>query len=109
MYETIFYDVTDHLATITLNRPEKLNAYLSQMMEEMVEALDRADADHDVRAIIVTGAGRAYVPGPTCRQAAPHSIMAWMAVQTSRWARTARSIMGMMRCDQRVVGRCRRH
>lgn len=63
MYETILYDVTAHLATVTLNRPEKLNAYLSQMMEEMVDALDRADADDDVRAIIITGAGRAFCAG----------------------------------------------
>ena len=63
MYEAISYDVAEHIATITLNRPEKLNAFTAQMMEEMVDAFDRADADDDVRAVIVTGAGRAFCAG----------------------------------------------
>ncbi len=62
-YETILYDVKDNILTITLNRPEKLNAFTPQMMTEMIDAFDRADADDDVRAIIVTGAGRAFCAG----------------------------------------------
>jgi enoyl-CoA hydratase/carnithine racemase len=62
-YETILYDVTDNILTITLNRPEKLNAFTPTMMAEMVDAFDRADADDNVRAIIVTGAGRAFCAG----------------------------------------------
>jgi len=63
MYQTILYAVADQIATITLNRPERLNAFLPQMMEEMIDAFDRADADDDVRAVIVTGAGRAFCAG----------------------------------------------
>jgi enoyl-CoA hydratase/carnithine racemase len=62
-YETILYDVADEILTITLNRPEKLNAFTNQMLTEMVDALDRADADDGIRAIIVTGAGRAFCAG----------------------------------------------
>ncbi|MFK7913912.1 MAG: crotonase/enoyl-CoA hydratase family protein [Pseudomonadales bacterium] len=62
-YETILYDVADHVLTITLNRPEQLNAFNRQMLSELIDALDRADADDDVRAIIFTGAGRAYCAG----------------------------------------------
>lgn len=62
-YETILYDVADHILTITLNRPEQLNAFNRQMLTELIDALDRADADDDVRAIIFTGAGRAYCAG----------------------------------------------
>lgn len=62
-FEQIIYAVADGIATITLNRPEKLNAFTSRMMHEMVEAFDRADADDAVKAVIVTGAGRAFCAG----------------------------------------------
>ena len=62
-YNTILYDVEDNILTITLNRPEKLNAFTREMQAEMIDALDRADADDDVRAIIVTGAGRGFCAG----------------------------------------------
>ena len=62
-YEEILYDVSGGVLTITLNRPEKLNAFTRTMMTEMIDALDRADADDDVRAIIVTGAGRGFCAG----------------------------------------------
>jgi enoyl-CoA hydratase/carnithine racemase len=62
-YEQIGYDVEDGILTLTLNRPDKLNAFTVTMLREMVDALDRADADDAVRAIIVTGAGRAFCAG----------------------------------------------
>lgn len=62
-YEQILYDVEDNILTITLNRPEKLNAFTGVMMTEMIDALDRADADDEVKAIIVTGAGRGFCAG----------------------------------------------
>lgn len=62
-YETILFDVADNILTITLNRPEKLNAFTGTMMTEMIDAFDRADADDAVRAIIVTGAGRGFCAG----------------------------------------------
>ena len=62
-FETIRYEVEDGILTITLNRPEILNAFNQIMMAEMIEACDRADADDAVRAIIVTGAGRGFCAG----------------------------------------------
>ncbi|MFT4631279.1 MAG: enoyl-CoA hydratase/carnithine racemase [Candidatus Pseudothioglobus sp.] len=62
-YEQILYDVDDNILTITLNRPEKLNAFTGTMMSEMIDALDRADADDNVKAIIITGAGRGFCAG----------------------------------------------
>jgi len=62
-YETILLDVEDGIATITLNRPDKLNAFTGQMMSEMIAAFDRTDADDAVKAVIVTGAGRAFCAG----------------------------------------------
>jgi enoyl-CoA hydratase/carnithine racemase len=62
-FTQILYDVSDRIATITLHRPDKLNAFTGTMMREMIEAFDRADADDGVRAVIVTGSGRAYCAG----------------------------------------------
>jgi len=62
-YETIRYDVADRVLTITLHRPEKLNAFTAQMCRELLDAFERADADDDVRVVIVTGAGRAFCAG----------------------------------------------
>jgi enoyl-CoA hydratase/carnithine racemase len=62
-YTEITYGVTDRIATITLDRPDKLNAFTRTMMQEMIDAFDRVDADDDVRAVIVTGSGRAYCAG----------------------------------------------
>ena len=62
-YEQIRYDVEDGIATITLNRPDKLNAYTIVMQNELLDAFDRIDADDDVRVVIVTGAGRGFCAG----------------------------------------------
>lgn len=62
-YETILYSVEEQILTITLNRPEKLNAYNATMQAELIDAFDKADADDNVRAIIITGAGRGFCAG----------------------------------------------
>lgn len=62
-YETILYDVADGVATVTLNRSDKMNAYTATMGRELVDVFQRADDDHNVRAIILTGAGRAFCAG----------------------------------------------
>lgn len=63
MFETLLFDVSEGIATITLNRPAKLNAFQSVMRDEMVAAFDLTDASDDVRAVVVTGAGRAFCAG----------------------------------------------
>lgn len=62
-FEHILYEVDDRVAVITLNRPEMLNAWTLTMMENILDALDLADRDDDVRVVIFTGAGRAYCAG----------------------------------------------
>jgi enoyl-CoA hydratase/carnithine racemase len=62
-FDEIRYDVADGVLTITLNRPDRLNAFTATMGRELIEAFDRADADDDVRAVIVTGAGRGFCAG----------------------------------------------
>jgi enoyl-CoA hydratase/carnithine racemase len=62
-YAEIEYEVRDGIATVTLNRPQKMNAYTFVMRNEMLDVFDRIDADDDVRAVVVTGAGRAFCAG----------------------------------------------
>jgi len=62
-YSTILYDVNESILTITLNRPDILNAFNTSMLSEIIDALDRADADDRIRCIIFTGAGRAFCAG----------------------------------------------
>src|SRR5207244_8107023 len=62
-YEQIIYDVTNRVATITLNRPDKLNAWTQKMDEEVSAAIRAAAADDDVRVIILTGAGKGFCAG----------------------------------------------
>ena len=62
-YETIKYEVAEQILTITLNRPDKLNAFNGTMQQEMIDAFDAADKDDNIRAIIVTGAGRGFCAG----------------------------------------------
>jgi enoyl-CoA hydratase/carnithine racemase len=61
--EQITTELADRVLTITLNRPERLNAWTAQMGKELGAAMDRADADDEVRAVIVTGAGRGFCAG----------------------------------------------
>jgi enoyl-CoA hydratase/carnithine racemase len=62
-FEQIRYAVADRVLTITLDRPERLNAFTAVMARELIAAFDAADADDEVRAIVVTGAGRGFCAG----------------------------------------------
>jgi len=62
-YTQIIYEVADGIATITLNRPEKLNAFTNRMMRELLDVFDVVDADDEVRVVIVSGAGRGFCAG----------------------------------------------
>ena len=62
-YDEILYDVADHVATITLNRPEKLNAWTATMENSVRRAVNDAAKDDDVRVVIITGAGRGFCAG----------------------------------------------
>lgn len=61
--ETLSYELSEGVATITLNRPDRLNAFTPRMMLDLIAAFDRTDSDDDVRAVIVTGAGRGFCAG----------------------------------------------
>lgn len=69
-YETILVNVDDHVATITLNRPDALNALNSQLLTELGKALGEADKDKSVRAIIITGSEKAFAAGADIKEMA---------------------------------------
>jgi enoyl-CoA hydratase/carnithine racemase len=60
---TILYEVSDGIATITLNRPERMNAFTSEMRDDLIDAFNKTDADDAVHAVIVTGSGKAFCAG----------------------------------------------
>ncbi|SHH07717.1 Enoyl-CoA hydratase [Jatrophihabitans endophyticus] len=62
-YETLRYAVADGIATVTLHRPDRLNAFVDRMGDELMHVADRFDGDDDVRAVVFTGSGRAYCAG----------------------------------------------
>jgi enoyl-CoA hydratase/carnithine racemase len=63
IYNTILYQIENNILTITLNRPEHMNAFTVEMANELIDAVNRASEDDDVRAIVVTGAGKAFCAG----------------------------------------------
>lgn len=62
-YNTLRYDVADYILTLTLNRPDHLNAFTVEMAHELIDAFNRASNDDAVRVVVVTGAGRAFCAG----------------------------------------------
>jgi enoyl-CoA hydratase/carnithine racemase len=63
VYNTILYQIENNILTITLNRPEHMNAFTVEMANELIDAVNRASEDDNVRAIVVTGAGKAFCAG----------------------------------------------
>jgi enoyl-CoA hydratase/carnithine racemase len=62
-YNTLRYEVAENILTLTLNRPDQLNAFTVEMANELIDAFNRASTDDEVRAIVVTGEGRAFCAG----------------------------------------------
>ena len=103
-FETILYGVDDGIATITLNRPERLNAFTTGMMSDMIAAFDETDADDAVKAVNVTGAARGLgaragrSPAPTFPRAATPSTATPGARPPARRPRSATSTATAAAC-----------
>jgi enoyl-CoA hydratase/carnithine racemase len=85
MYEAIDYTVEGPIATITLNRPDRLNAITGQMIKEIQDAIGRADADERVVDIILTGSGRGFCAGGDIESLYRSSVKAGRS-QPGKWA-----------------------
>ena len=80
----LLYDVQGHVATLTLNRPEKLNAFHPEMLQLWAESIERAGLDRGVRVVIVTGAGRGFCSGRTWRRRSGRGAGCWARTPTAR-------------------------
>jgi enoyl-CoA hydratase/carnithine racemase len=103
-HSQITCEIDDSIMIITLNRPDKLNAYTGAMGSEIEAAFRAADADDNVRAIIVTGSGRAFCAGATFQAAPPVSIHRASTVpvcSATGWpaVRRVREAASSMRCS----------
>jgi enoyl-CoA hydratase/carnithine racemase len=78
-YETIKLEIANGVATMTLNRPDRMNAFTDQMVRDMIAGFDETDANDDVRAVIVTGEGRAFCGSATAARASLIPIARVMA------------------------------
>ena len=67
-YQTIILEKADHVATITLNRPDRLNAFTAQLHDELIHLLEELDQDEDVRVLVITGAGRGFCAGEDVKE-----------------------------------------
>ncbi|MBH52987.1 MAG: enoyl-CoA hydratase [Opitutaceae bacterium] len=86
-YETVLYEVSGHIATVTLNRPDRLNAITRQLQEDLFNALTAADKDDDVRVIILTGAGRGFCAGADMKGLDETSNRDWSDVPDEGWVK----------------------
>lgn len=84
-YETILYESGNYVATITLNRPERLNAIIGQLEEDLLSALRRAEESDDVRVIVLTGAGRAFCAGADMKNLDAGSQTDWSQLTVNEW------------------------
>src|SRR5215213_8283664 len=80
-FETLKYEVADGVLTLTLHRPDRMNAFTETMRAELIAAFDASDADDDVRAVIVTGEGRGFCAGADL--GAGGETFDWRKYQTS--------------------------
>ena len=83
-FDDIIVETRDHIAVVTMNRPEKLNAFRAQTAFEMKDALDAIDADDDVRCVILPGAGRSFSSGHDTSEPQPDGAT-WLKVLKSHW------------------------
>ena len=113
-YQSIRYEVSYRIATITLNRPERLNAIDESMPGEIREAVESADEDPRVHVVILTGAGRAFCAGYDLREFAeraedPHTQeMPWdPTVDFRMMSRNTQDFMSLWRCSKPTIAKVR--
>jgi enoyl-CoA hydratase len=97
-YQSLLFDVADGIATITVNRPDKLNALNDATMEELGRAIDQARSDSAVGAVILTGAGRAFVAGADIKE-----LQSKSTADAKKLARRGQEIFGRFESSPKPV------
>ena len=106
-YAEIIYEVSDNIATVTLHRPDKMNAFTGVMMNELLQVFDEIDADDNVRAVIVTGSGRAFCAGADLSHGAETFSDGKLSGQTPTAVRRdggGMVTLRMFRCNKPIIG-----
>jgi enoyl-CoA hydratase/carnithine racemase len=106
-YTEIVYEVSDNIATVTLHRPDKMNAFTGVMMNELLQVFDEIDADDNVRAVIVTGSGRAFCAGADLSHGAETFSDGKLSGQTPTAVRRdggGMVTLRMFRCNKPIIG-----
>ena len=98
----VLYDVQDHVATLTLNRPEAKNAFSKEMVALWCEGLERARLDDEVRVVVVTGKGDTFCSGGDIREMADGKLRAW-DMKRFLWDGVHRIVLAMEDMDKPVI------
>ena len=106
-YTEIIYEVSDNIATVTLHRPDKMNAFTGVMMNELLQVFDEIDLDDNVRAVIVTGSGRAFCAGADLSHGADTFSDGKLSGQNPTAVRRdggGMVTLRMFRCNKPIIG-----
>jgi 2-(1,2-epoxy-1,2-dihydrophenyl)acetyl-CoA isomerase len=103
-YKCLLYDVRDRIATLTLNRPDRLNALGDTLREDLYDAVMKCTADADVRVLVITGAGRGFCSGGDVKSMSERSESGTTPAPTERWAPVRdRVILAMRDCPKPII------
>jgi 2-(1,2-epoxy-1,2-dihydrophenyl)acetyl-CoA isomerase len=104
VYETILYEIRDNILTVTLNRPDKLNAFTDTLLDDLMEALKQAEVDSSVRVIVLTGAGRGFCAGQDLAYAVERGAMSEeFSFAQHLHAHYDPLILGMRACPKPII------
>ncbi|HOS98539.1 MAG TPA: enoyl-CoA hydratase [Deltaproteobacteria bacterium] len=102
-FEHVILDIQDHVALITLNRPERMNAFGGRMRQEIVETLETVASDRDVRCVVITGAGRAFCTGGDVNEFASGDVQALAKTVSSERHAMCRAVLAVNAMEKPVI------
>ena len=102
-YEHVLIDKKDHIATITLNRPERYNAFGGVMRQEIVEVMNDAAGDHDIRCVVITGAGKAFCTGGDINEFSSGDTQALAKVASSERHAMSQAVLAINTMEKPVI------
>jgi 2-(1,2-epoxy-1,2-dihydrophenyl)acetyl-CoA isomerase len=101
--QQILLDETDHVATLTLNRPERMNAFGGRMRQDLVESLEAVGANADIRVVVITGAGKAFCTGGDLREFAEGTVQALSKQATSDRPPMCTAVLAIHEMEKPVI------